>query len=191
MIKAVIFDCFGVLIGDVLRTQVEAVERLDPPRGRMLRDAMRAADRGMLTRDEYFDRLAELFAVTRHALEASFEKGFVKNEELIAFIPSLRPSFKVALLSNVRARARLDELFGEGELDRLFDTVIASGDVGIIKPERAIYELTAEQLGVQPDECVMVDDVEQYCEGAEVVGMTAIRFTSTDRFLKDFEALTP
>ena len=43
------------------------------------------------------------------------------------------------------------------------------------KPEPEIYLLAAEGLGVAPRACLFVDDLRENCEGAEAVGMTAIR----------------
>jgi putative hydrolase of the HAD superfamily len=56
----------------------------------------------------------------------------------------------------------------------LFDETVISGDVGLHKPQPEIYELACERLGVQPRECVFVDDLRENAEGAEAVGMTAI-----------------
>jgi epoxide hydrolase-like predicted phosphatase len=59
-------------------------------------------------------------------------------------------------------------------LDELFDAVVISGDVGMHKPEPAIYLLGAERIGVMTEHCVFVDDLRENCQGAEEVGMTAI-----------------
>ncbi len=68
---------------------------------------------------------------------------------------------------------------GEGRYDRslfpeLFDAVVISAEVGVHKPQPEIYRLGAERAGVEPHECVFVDDLRENCEGAEAVGMTAV-----------------
>ena len=60
-------------------------------------------------------------------------------------------------------------------LAELFDDVVISAEVGMHKPEPEIYLLAAEGLGVAPGACLFVDDLRENCEGAEAVGMTAIR----------------
>ena len=50
-----------------------------------------------------------------------------------------------------------------------------SGELGLHKPQPEIYRLAAERLEVAPAACVFVDDLQENCEGAEAVGMTAIR----------------
>lgn len=59
-------------------------------------------------------------------------------------------------------------------LEELFDAVVISGEVGLHKPQPEIYLLGAERLGVEPEECVFVDDLRENVAGAEAVGMTAI-----------------
>jgi len=67
--------------------------------------------------------------------------------------------------------------------------VVASSNIGFAKPEARAYEITAEKLGVRLDECIMVDDVEAYCLGAEGVGMQAIRYQSFDQMKNELEVL--
>jgi epoxide hydrolase-like predicted phosphatase len=74
-------------------------------------------------------------------------------------------------------------------LDELFQAVVISGDVGMHKPEPAIYMLGAERLGLRPEECVFVDDLRENCQGAEEVGMTAILHRGADRTLPELERL--
>ena len=50
-------------------------------------------------------------------------------------------------------------------LDELFDAVVISAEVGLHKPQPEIYLLAAERLGVEPAECVFVDDLRENCAG--------------------------
>jgi putative hydrolase of the HAD superfamily len=74
-------------------------------------------------------------------------------------------------------------------LDELFEAVVISGDVGMHKPEPAIYMLGAERLGLRPEECVFVDDLRENCQGAEEVGMTAVLHRGADRTVPELERL--
>jgi len=65
-------------------------------------------------------------------------------------------------------------------LDELFDDVIDSSEVGIRKPDRRIYELALERLGVTAAEAVFVDDAPGNIAGAEVVGIAGV-LIGTDR----------
>ena len=74
-------------------------------------------------------------------------------------------------------------------LDELFEAIVISGDVGMHKPEPAIYMLGAERLGLRPEECVFVDDLRENCQGAEEVGMTAVLHRGADSTVPALEKL--
>src|SRR5205823_5513205 len=64
--------------------------------------------------------------------------------------------------------------FHESDLVPIFDAVLISGEVGMRKPDAKIFLHAAEMLGLEPSECVFVDDLEQNAEGARAVGMEGI-----------------
>jgi putative hydrolase of the HAD superfamily len=61
-------------------------------------------------------------------------------------------------------------------VDELFNTVVDSSDVGMRKPDRRIYLLTCERLGVDPSSAVFIDDNRDNVEAARSVGMEAVHF---------------
>ncbi|MFD1151590.1 HAD-IA family hydrolase [Saccharothrix hoggarensis] len=71
----------------------------------------------------------------------------------------------------------------------LFDVVITSGDVGIAKPDRRIYLLTAERLGLAPRDCVFVDDLAVNVRGAAAAGMVGVHHRSVDATVEELETL--
>ena len=77
------------------------------------------------------------------------------------------------------------------ELDELFELIVDSAFVGVRKPEREIYELTLERLGdgLRAEECLFVDDLDVNCETARQLGMTAVRFETTEQAIAEIEAL--
>src|SRR6266513_4872372 len=74
--------------------------------------------------------------------------------------------------------------------DLLFDGVVISGEVGLHKPQPEIFRLGAEWIGVAPEECVFVDDLRENCEGAEAVGMTAVRHRNAAETIAKLAELT-
>lgn len=189
MIKAIIFDCFGVFIGNPYQIRVQALEQSDPEKAKQMHDINRASDRGFLKRDEAAEQMAELIGISPEQFLAEQDKGEVRNEELVEFVKTLRPTYKLAMLSNISSRERLDIRFEPGQLDQLFDTVVASGDEGYIKPEPEIYEIALARLGVKPEECVMIDDIFEFCQGAEAVGIHAIQYRNVQQVITDLNAL--
>jgi putative hydrolase of the HAD superfamily len=72
---------------------------------------------------------------------------------------------------------------------RIFDATVISGDVGLHKPQREIYELGAERIGVDPAACLFVDDLRENVAGAEAVGMTAILHRDPESTIRELERL--
>lgn len=62
------------------------------------------------------------------------------------------------------------------DADELFDHVVLSFEVRCRKPGREIFELAASRSRVRPEQCVLVDDSERNCAGAEAAGWRAIHF---------------
>jgi 2-haloacid dehalogenase len=76
---------------------------------------------------------------------------------------------KLGLLSN--ANRGYSERFRARGVTDLFDDVVVSGDVGLAKPDPAVFRLAAERLGVAPAACLMIDDLAQHLRGAATTGM--------------------
>jgi len=98
--------------------------------------------------------------------------GMKPLEPMLDAVRSVRAGgLLTGLVSNSWSTAHYDrELLAE-----LFDTVVISAEVGLHKPQPEIYRLAAERLAVEPSDSIFVDDLKENCEGAEAVGMTAIR----------------
>lgn len=92
-----------------------------------------------------------------------------------------RRGIRTALCSNADVLEK--EGWSESSIAGCFDTVVFSCDVGCAKPEREIYLLTAERLGVDPRRCLFVGDGgSDELPGARSAGMTAVL---TSHYLKD------
>ena len=73
--------------------------------------------------------------------------------------------------------------------DTLFDAVVISGEVGLRKPDPEIYAMAARDLGVEPRQCVFVDDIAANVRGAVAAGMVGVHHTDTDTTLGELETL--
>lgn len=72
---------------------------------------------------------------------------------------------------------------------RLFDVTVISGEVGLRKPDAAIYRMTCEQLRVRPSEAVFVDDMAPNVEAAEALGIAGVVHVDTATTLPRLEKL--
>lgn len=73
-------------------------------------------------------------------------------------------------------------------LDDVVTDLVDSCKVGFRKPDPEIFVLAAERNGVDPRDCLLVDDLAENCRAAERAGWTAIRFTDTDQAISDVRA---
>jgi putative hydrolase of the HAD superfamily len=96
-------------------------------------------------------------------------------EPNLRLVRELRASHKLAILSNADISLR-ERLEGDIGIHHLFDDIVCSAEVGMAKPEAAIYELAAEWLGLEVYQCVFVDDLDANVEAARQVGMQAVHF---------------
>ena len=93
---------------------------------------------------------------------------------LTAIIGALRAvGVRSAILSNDPGGPAGADLRGLGN-GVLVDEVVLSGDVGMAKPDPRIYRLTADRLGLEPVDCVFVDDLAVNVRGAAASGMVGV-----------------
>jgi epoxide hydrolase-like predicted phosphatase len=180
----VVFD-FGGVLWDMRWDVARALsEQHGLPRSSIFEtlyrsDAWRDIERGIGDAEAWKARAhAELETRAGRALPALHEewrraqRPIAANLELVG---RLRPPYKVSVLSNADGslRGRLED---EMRIHHLFDDIVCSAQVGMAKPEPEIFRLAAGRLGLDPAECVFVDDWDQNIEAAKTVGMTAIRY---------------
>lgn len=73
-------------------------------------------------------------------------------------------------------------------LGTMFGTTIVSGKVGLIKPDRAIYELFLDTAGLKAADCVFIDDRSENVNAARDVGMDGIHFTGAEALADGLKA---
>jgi putative hydrolase of the HAD superfamily len=76
-------------------------------------------------------------------------------------------------------------------VDEIFEVVVDSGFVGCRKPDREIYDITLERMGVPAGECLFIDDIDVNCEAARDLGMSAVHYEHNDQAIPEIrEALS-
>ena len=185
-IKAVIFDCFGVLYTDSKQSLLDIVS---PERRQELHDVFTANNYGLFGRKAYLDQVAEIVGKPVDEVAEYIAHEHHLNRKLVAYITDqLKDVYKIGMLSNI-GREWIDSFFTKHQLHELFDEVVLSGEEGIVKPNPAIFELAAARLGVEPSQCIMIDDIPENCDGAIEAGMVGIHFQSNAQLLDDLGAL--
>lgn len=188
MTRALIFDCFGVLVSDALTVLCETLANDNPGAVVHIWSLVGQANRGMISADAASTEIAEEFGLSLEQYRAKISQGELKNQPLLDYIVDLRKTYKTAMLSNI-AVGSIGRRFSDEELARYFDLVVVSGEIGVAKPELEAYGITALRLGVKPEECVFVDDRRNYLEGARETGMQTILYEDFDQFKHDLAPL--
>ena len=195
-IRAIIFDIGGVLeIAPRTGWDAKWEADLGLEAGELterLRTIWKAGSIGTISEADVEKSTGEILGLDRQQVEAFMRDLWDEylgtlNSELAAYFAGLRPRYKTAILSNsfVGAREQEHERYGFGDI---CDLIIYSHEVGLQKPDRRIYELTCERLGVQPEEVIFLDDVEAAVSAAREVGINGILYKDNTQAIAEIEA---
>ncbi|TDO47676.1 putative hydrolase of the HAD superfamily/hydrolase [Kribbella sp. VKM Ac-2571] len=150
-----------------------------------------ALERGQIAVPDFERKLASILLRrdgTPVPAEGLIERMFAHFEHQPAMSALVRRvnerGIRTALLSNSWGNT-----YPRDTWDGMFDDIVISGEVGLRKPEPEIFELAARRLGLEPAECVFVDDMQLNVDGARAVGMTAILHTEYDETRRALETL--
>ncbi len=132
-------------------------------------------DQGTASIAEYWARVgadvgADWSAIDVHELWAIDHRGWLcLDPSTLAVLHALAEGgTRLALLSN--AGPDFSGWLRSGSFAPLFDRVFVSGELGLVKPDPAIYERVIDELGITPDEFLFVDNRSENVEGAIAVG---------------------
>ncbi len=189
MIDTIIFDIGGVLVDDGgKRINVNAHYGL-PCNDKYWNNEgdkiWRDYKTGKCTELEYWQRLLKgthmqgredevaLYARQVHASSKPGKANFL--------LPKLKPNYNLALLSD-HSTEWSAEVVKTLELDKYCNPIIISSEVGLAKPDRAIYELTLRKVNriETPERCVFIDDKLANIIAAEQVGIKGVNLTKED-----------
>jgi putative hydrolase of the HAD superfamily len=107
------------------------------------------------------------------------------NPAMLAWIPKIKQAgFRLGILSNM----------GDGVLDYMrprfpwlaqFDHLTWSCELGVVKPDPAIYLHTVKKLNVSPDRALFIDNLQKNIVGAEAIGLHAALFENPEQLQAD------
>jgi glucose-1-phosphatase len=185
MIQAVIFDIGGVLIrteDHEPRRRLEQRLGLAPGAAEFVvfnSEAGLRTQRGEFTEEENWQRVQRELNLSDGDIDdfrRQFWAGDKLDAELIDYIRRLHSRYQTAIISNAMP-GLMTLVTGKYSIADAFDVIVGSGDVKLAKPDPAIYHLTLQQLGRQPDEAIFVDDSLPNILGAQAVGLHTVHYT--------------
>jgi len=196
LIRGVIFDFGNVICSfdvEIFLAKLHGWSGLDVE---TLRDQVYGSrlhsryERGEISSEEFRDRIVRMTGarVPVEAFEEGFTDIFTPLGDTQALILGLKGKYRLGLLSNTnechfRRHIRRVPVFP------LFETVTLSFEVGALKPEPPIYRDALRKLSLPPEECVYIDDIVEYAEGARALGIHGIRYTGHAELLRELSGL--
>lgn len=187
MIKAVIFDFFGVLVTEGFKQFREDYFSEDEVKREEAVQLINQVDSGDIPMHSFTSQLAELAGITPEEVQKQLG-GNKPNKPLLAYIAeNLKGKYKIGILSNSSMdfpRQLLDQ-----EDVELFDDIILSYRLGMVKPQPEIYKTAVSRLKINPGEAVFIDDSEGHVDGAKLVGMKGILYKDFPQMKNDLQII--
>lgn len=175
MYKAIIFDFFGVFCTNL---SLEWLKTTSPDYKEKLPEYLEICqqnDAGKITIDQFHEKLANLAGVDADDVIKGMQEAMIIDQNLVSLTRKLKKQYKIALLSNAQSETVL-EILDEHKIRDLFDVIVVSSDIGIIKPDRNIFEHTISKLGCNIQESIFIDDSAINTQAAEKYGLRSIEY---------------
>ena len=139
-----------------------------------------AADAGVRLGSETLDRLAQL----------DYDSWAIPNPETLAWAEALkREGYRIGILTNMPTSFIPWFDRAAGAFRSLADAEVISGEVHLVKPEAAIYDLMASRMGLEPEELCFLDDTPANVASARRCGWSAIEFKDVAGARRELAAL--
>jgi epoxide hydrolase-like predicted phosphatase len=175
-----IVDFGGVLTSDIFASfrafceaeglPVETVRErfLHDPEARRLLEEL---ETGRLREAEFEPRFAAVLEVESEKL---IDRLFGGMELVPEMLDGLRAARRAGVRTAMHSNSWGEDRYDTALLGELFDAWVISGEVGLRKPDPAIYELAAQRLVLAPEACVFVDDLPGNLKPARAMGMATV-----------------
>ena len=178
MIKAIVFDMVGPLLQkdpnyqkDELVEEVESLASLYKDTNQLKNELKINIKTKEFSEEEIVKRVV---------------KKYIKIHQIWnELLPVIKKhDYKLAVINN--GTSLTVPLFKkENNFEEFFSVFINSSEEGIEKPNPEIYILTCKKLGVKPEECIFIDDLEQNVTGAKNVGMVGFVYKNYQALIRD------
>ena len=187
-VQAVIFDLGNVLVRvDELRFARRLAARATKNPATLVEfftqsPAVTAYSTGQTSSPEFYDAVVRetRFRGTYDEFAAIWCEIFTPIQATLTLAMNLKGKLPRVILSNTNA-LHMEYVFREFPVIRDFDGHILSHEVGLMKPDPRIYELTLQRYGLTAEQTIFIDDLAANCAGARAVGLQAIQCNNPDQ----------
>jgi epoxide hydrolase-like predicted phosphatase len=195
-IRAIIFD-----VGDVILRETDHAKRFEWEKRlglahgqltRLVQDSEPAAHAasGAVSERQVWEAVAGqlgLDAAQIPELQRDFWSSEQLDATLVQFIQSLRPRYRIGILSNAWSDARYFHNI-KFKMNTWVDAAVYSAEVKLLKPDPRIYQIILDQLSLPANECIFIDDKPVNIEAAQALGMKGVLCRNTQQTIADIRA---
>ncbi|MFQ5597671.1 MAG: HAD-IA family hydrolase [Nitrospiria bacterium] len=166
--------------GAIIKDIDDFVERVD----------LQSYELGQLSSEVFIDNLNSLLThrVDRSELTAHWVEIFEPIDEMLKLAAYLNRKFRVFLLSNTSA-LHWDYLLSHYNLKTFGSGLLASFEIGALKPEAEIFWEAERRFGLVPERTIFIDDIETNALGASACGWHGIHHVQISKTKESLESL--
>lgn len=176
MYKAILFDFFGVIQEDPFKKWLKTHGLQDKG---SIEEANNLVDLGNISEQEFYERLAQASGQTVEMVRISFRTIDQVDKDVVSLIAGLHTVYKTGLLSN-SSKEYLKPILKRQNLTNLFDEIVISAEIGMIKPRLEIFQYILSKMKVNANETIFIDDSQYNVELAKQYGVESILYTDLD-----------
>ncbi len=186
MKKLYMFDCFGVLIGEL--APIWFSKRYPPEEAIQLKDFyFNSADSGEKDMKTLISDLSTGLNIERDVIVKEFEEIFTINYELFDYLKVLKKRGNDIILVSNAPEGLVESIFSSFDLYKYFDNVFVSWKYKMIKPNLEYYKLCLSINNGTYDKVFMIDDNQNNLNNLESIGVTPIHFVNNENLIKELE----
>ena len=146
-------------------------------------------DLGEMGKEEYFNYVVRELGLPeeKKALLELSEEHIRYDRELHAYIGEMRERYTTVLLSVMPLYVQEFLRSIWQDFEDVFDHVIISSEVHLVKPDVRIFQLALDRAGCAPHEAVFIDDSRENVAAAELLGVKSILYESREQVIVELE----
>jgi putative hydrolase of the HAD superfamily len=190
--KTFIFDCFGVIYEPFLMGWYKDHSRKHDFVDEQLHEVLKNFDLGKFSEEDILDYFLKYKGVTlnKSELRDHIDSYLKVDTKLVDVIKQLKSvGYKIVMLSNANHTffdRKIYPIFPE--FKDIFDEIVISSQVGMVKPNADIFLYTLEKINILPEEALFIDDSQSNITAAEQLGIRGYLYTNYDSFVNFLES---
>jgi putative hydrolase of the HAD superfamily len=176
--KIIAFDFFGVICSEVAPFWFQrffSEEKASELKNKYLQQA----DIGKISLGSLFSNLEELTGATPEQIQKDWLSLAKINNDVVSVIEFLQKNYRIVLFSNAVPKF-LRKILKENNLERLFDSVVISSEIGVAKPDLAFFRKALKIIKASPEEVFFIDDNLENIQAAGQLGIQSVVYKDLD-----------